>query len=460
MKVTIQGCLIRLTDKQHRIIEDMIRRFESATRYTYARLCNETPIPAIRKDVQRKFELNSFWAECAMDRAKAAYKTAQNLTKEGKLQSPRKLIWGGRRNFELRSRGKISKEQWRHIRSNQFWSIGQKQKKGNRNLRIERTEDGYQLRITIGKRQWMRCRLWIPEKFRAALNKHLEGEPCYTVRVKRGDDDRYRVYITFDAELPPQTADFSEGAIGIDLNPAGQAWTETNAAGQLLKSGWVDTPELQYARRGKRDWIVSQVARQVAKLARRKKKGIVIEDLKFRRGTGHGRKLNRIFSNFIYRRLSTAIAREAAKQGVAIKQVNPAYSSVIGKLKYQSTYPHLAVHNAAAYVLARRGLGFIDMPKGRQRALAYEALEARLGKKKLHYWSFWRSLKSGAYSANGKSHRTTGEDEQGIAPTRSGGEIPPRYRRKGVSSETQPGNPAPLVGVLSREGNQGARRVK
>jgi len=77
-------------------------------------------------------------------------------------------------------------------------------------------------------------------------------------------------------------------------------------------------------------------------------------------------------------------------------------------------------------------------------------LEAKLGKKKLHHWSFWRSLNnSGANSANGKSHRTMGEDEQGIAPTRSEGEIPSRYRGKRVSFNTQPESPAPIKGVLS-----------
>jgi IS605 OrfB family transposase len=448
MKTTIQGVLIRLTDEQREVIEDMVRRFEGATRYAYARICDGVPILDIEKDVMQKFNLNSRWAKDAVSRAKATYATAEKLVEKGRLESPRKLIWGGRKNFERRSNGKITNEEWRRTRSNQFWSRGDKSKGGNLNLRIEPKTENYQLRITIGNRQWIRCQLWIPEKFRVMLNTHLDGEPCYTVRVKRGTDNRYRVYITFDAEFSTQNVGFEAGAIGVDLNPSGQAWAETNAQGQLLDKGWINTPELQYARRGRRDWLIGQVAHQIVGLARSKGKALVVEQLNFRRGNNRGRKLNRIFSNFVYNRLIDAILREAKQQGVVVKQVNPAFSSVIGQMKYQKVYPHLAIHEAAAYVLARRGLGFIDMPTGQQRKLAEEAMEARLSEKRLHHWAFWQSLKRAAHSGNGKSPGTTGEPEQGVAPTRSAGEIPAPYRGKGTSGESEKGgigSSTPLV---------------
>jgi IS605 OrfB family transposase len=415
------------------------------------------PILDIEKDVAQKFGFNSRWAKDAVARAKAAHDGAEKLVEQGSLESPRKLIWGGRKNFERRSQGEITNEEWKRIRSSQFWSRGDKSKGGNLNLRIESTEEGYQLRITTGTRQWVYCRLWIPDKFRPMLNAHLNNEPCYTVRIKRGDDDRYRIFITFDVKLPTQTIGFADGAIGVDLNPSGQAWAETNAQGQLLGKGWINTPELQYARRGRRDWLIGQVAHEIIELARTRGKGVVLEKLKFKRDKNQGRKLNRIFNNFTHSRLIEAIVREAKQQGMAVKQVNPAFSSVIGKMKYQEVYPHLAIHEAAAYVLARRGLRFIDMPIGSQRKQASEALEARTSENKLHHWVYWRSLNSGAHSANRKPSRTTGEEMQGQAPTCFEGETPSRHRGKGSDGEPlkgdgsskpsdQPGSPA------SREG--------
>ena len=461
MKTTIQGVLIRLTDEQREIIEDLIRRFESATRYAYARICDGVPILDIEKDAMGKFGLNSRWAKDAVSRAKAAYAGVEALVERGKLESPRKLIWGGRRNFERRSKGEITNEEWRRIRSNQFWSRGDRSKNGNLNLRIVSTK-GYQLRIAIGNRRWIHCWLWIPDKFRDMLDAHLNNEPCYTVRIKRGKDDRYRVFITFDVEPPAHSVGFEGGAIGVDLNPSGQAWAETNAQGQLIDNGWINTHELQYARRGRRDWLIGQVAHQIIELAKTKGKGIVLERLEFERRKSHGRKLNRIFHQFTYMRLAEAVVREARQQGVAVKRVNPAFSSVIGQMKYRRVYHHLAVHEAAAYVLGRRGIGFIDMPTGRQRRLAEEALEARLREKKLHYWAFWRSLKRAANSGNGKPPGTTGEPEQGIAPTRSGGETPPPYRGKGISGESEKGgfgSSMPLVQPGSPASHEGCTRT-
>ena len=183
----------------------------------------------------------------------------------------------------------------------------------------------------------------------------------------------------------------------------------------------------------------------------------MLELLKFRRDKNYGRKLNRIFGNFTYSRLIEAIVREAKQRGVAIRQVNPAYSSVIGRCKYQAVYPHLAIHEAAALVLARRGLGFIDMPTGRQLELAMEATEARRSRQKLHHWVFWRSLERATNSGNRKSRRTIGESEQGVAPTCLASESPASCRGKGTGGNQQKGDgsSSPLVqpgSPASREG--------
>ena len=44
----------------------------------------------------------------------------------------------------------------------------------------------------------------------------------------------------------------------------------------------------------------------------------------------------------------------AAREGVEVRKVHPAYTSVIGRLKYQPQYG-ISVHASAALVIARRG---------------------------------------------------------------------------------------------------------
>ena len=49
--------------------------------------------------------------------------------------------------------------------------------------------------------------------------------------------------------------------------------------------------------------------------------------------------------------------------GFRVKKVNPAYTSVIGRFKYMKKYG-LSVHESAALVIGRRGLGYRErVPK-------------------------------------------------------------------------------------------------
>ncbi|WP_444508950.1 hypothetical protein, partial [Enterobacter mori] len=49
------------------------------------------------------------------------------------------------------------------------------------------------------------------------------------------------------------------------------------------------------------------------------------------------------------------LIRMALRNGLSVKTVNPAYTSVIGKLKYSKKYG-ISVHETAAFTIARRGL--------------------------------------------------------------------------------------------------------
>ena len=56
-----------------------------------------------------------------------------------------------------------------------------------------------------------------------------------------------------------------------------------------------------------------------------------------------------------------------------IKKVNPAYTSVIGRFKYAKMYG-LSVHEAASFVIGRRGLDFEEkIPKELFNQLTHES---------------------------------------------------------------------------------------
>ncbi|NNG66377.1 IS200/IS605 family accessory protein TnpB-related protein, partial [Caldanaerobacter subterraneus] len=75
-----------------------------------------------------------------------------------------------------------------------------------------------------------------------------------------------------------------------------------------------------------------------------------------KRGDFSGKKSRRIRHNFSYKSLLKKIKVLARREGIEVIEVNPAYTSIIGMLKYA---PHYMITKdvAAAYVIARKGLG-------------------------------------------------------------------------------------------------------
>ena len=71
---------------------------------------------------------------------------------------------------------------------------------------------------------------------------------------------------------------------------------------------------------------------------------------------GESRRYSRMLSSFSYGKVKAYFLSRGYRQGVEVHQVNPAFSSVIGRVKFMERYG-LSVHQAAALVLARRLLG-------------------------------------------------------------------------------------------------------
>jgi len=85
----------------------------------------------------------------------------------------------------------------------------------------------------------------------------------------------------------------------------------------------------------------------------------VIEDLDFKGKkkslkSGVKKNYNVMLSSFAYNKIIQLIKSRCIDKGIELFEVNPAYTSVIGRLKYQKRY-RLGIHQAASLVIARRG---------------------------------------------------------------------------------------------------------
>ena len=152
------------------------------------------------------------------------------------------------------------------------------------------------------------------------------------------------------------TTDRRRGAIGVDLNADHLAVAETDASGNYLNAWRV--PLVTYGNsQHQAEALIGDAVAGVVEYAREVGKPIVIEKLDFRQKKavleGESRRYSRMLSSFSYGKIKAYFLSRGYRQGMEIYQVNPAYSSVIGRVKFSERYG-LTVHQAAALVLARR----------------------------------------------------------------------------------------------------------
>ena len=173
------------------------------------------------------------------------------------------------------------------------------------------------------------------------------------------DDKGWRVFATTDMASVPVVTDRARGAVGVDLNVDHLAVSETDSSGNWVRS-W-RAPLVTYRKsQHQAETLIGDVVAGVVAYAREAGKPIVLEKLDFRQKKavleGESRRYNRMLSSFSYGRVKACFLSRGIRQGVEVHQVNPASSSVIGRVKFMERYG-LSVHQAAALALARRLLG-------------------------------------------------------------------------------------------------------
>jgi IS605 OrfB family transposase len=196
----------------------------------------------------------------------------------------------------------------------------------------------------------------------------------YSVRLKVKNGNVY-AFISIEEKLPPITIKKDNGIIGIDVNayPFHLALAFTSKDGNLEKYQSISLNELLDVNSEKRQYLEWQVAHKIIEIAKEENKAIAIENLeklpKGKRGDGLS-KLRIRLQKWSYKRLLNKIEVLAKRNGIELIKVNPAYTSVIGKLKYSPQY-NIDKDIAGAYVIARRGLGYKEkLPKNYKELLS------------------------------------------------------------------------------------------
>ena len=242
-------------------------------------------------------------------------------------------------------------------------------------------------------------------------------------RFKR-DGKGWRVFATSQMMDVPVVTDRRRGVIGVDLNADHLAIAETDASGNCLHAWRV--PLGTYGKSTHQaEALIGDAVTNVVEYARDVGKPIVIEKLDFRQKKaaleGESRKYSRMLSSFSYGKVKAYLISRGYREGVEVHQVNPAFSSVIGRVKFMERYG-LSVHQAAALVLARRLLNCSERiprrwvcPVGNGVHVAF-TVPAR--KRVKHVWTYWGAISGQLRPALAAQHRL-GKRRRGPNPVQA-----------------------------------------
>ena len=298
-----------------------------------------------------------------------------------KINKENKIIFGGKKLFEKRKKGKISKEEFQLKRLISLYSMGKQQSTANPKFRII-TENYVIFQPTVHEKFYLKIN---PNKnYQKYILQLIELQNQKKIPISYKLDTEY-VYVSFDLNKLKSERIISEKIkdryFAIDMNPnyIGYSIVEwlneleykiidkgafslkkLNDYDNLLKGkGFAsDSKERKYIT-NKRNFEVINIAHKLVKIAEHYRcESFVMEDLIIKsKDNKKGSRINKLCNNQWCRNIFVNQIKKICKlNNVKILEVIPNYSSFIGNLVYRKE--RLPDFILASIEISRRGYEF------------------------------------------------------------------------------------------------------
>lgn len=297
-------------------------------------------------------------------------------------------------------------EDWRKSRGGNFYAVGKGSADGNNPVcPIRHIEDDI-FSVTIHPPRFLRCDYAedIELEFEVTgQRKHdllyaLESNKPVTVQIFRREDkdDAWYIHLCTYVQTVPTISNKKNGCIGIDLNAESIDVIYIKCDGNPLSQDGrfvLFSFPLPTGTTGQKQAELRDIVADIVRIAECYECPIAVENLDFSKKKSQlrhsgSRRYNRMLSGFVYDKFRACLMVRAEKRGIEVKFINPAFTSIIGMVKYMPRYG-LNSGSAAAMVIARRALGYKEiMPQAWLNALSRPVDQDRAS------WSGWKVLAS------------------------------------------------------------------
>ena len=277
--------------------------------------------------------------------------------------------FGGKKIARLRSTTDISHEellkQYNHKRNHLISVCGRRQGKYSNNLFKYHVDEGFLIYRCSSENREIKLDINFHKNAEYLIKavKLPHNTPGKAVQYDLIDHGEYFI-IRAVCEVETENVEFdrSTGAVGIDINVDHIALCETDRHGNCIKLKTIRMP-LKGKDTNQRRHIIRNVAKEAVLESVRSNKPFVIENLDFKKKKSlmryEYRRQNQTLSEFAYTQMTEAIKSRCRKERVAIKEIDPAYTSRIARDKYMKPMG-CSIHMAASYVITRRGCNYND----------------------------------------------------------------------------------------------------
>ena len=233
------------------LIKEYRKQYSSVLHFAYNRRYEGVS----EKDIEHKISslnniplIKSYIGRCAVKHATQLIKT-----------DDRKRIFGGKKNFIARCKGKITKDEFLKKRLSNLYIIGEANYHGNRFIIINEDLESFTFKPTKKDR----IILYIDgryKRYKSILNKlyHLQQDKQIPITYEL--DNEY-IYITYDEGLVEQHIDYKpikNRIFAIDLNPNYIGWSvvdwKSSSKFEVVKSGVIsikDINDIDFGLKGK-----------------------------------------------------------------------------------------------------------------------------------------------------------------------------------------------------------------
>ena len=319
------------------------------------------------------------------------------LRKLESLSQPKYIVFGGKYKLKDYTYNELMNKKY-----NEFSISGRKDAKyGNFVFKATPLDDGsFHIKFhLIDGKEYELTNIKFPycgEELAKVLKKDMPNKEmtpiCFGI-VKKIDAlgrKYYQFKVSFNiGSTKRYNKDTSAGCFGMDFNYGHLDLTEIDGKGNMIENHII--PYKTDGTSSENEVSLRQALDKVGNLVSKNHKVLVVEKLDTsnskRKSTYRDKKTNRIFHMFPYQRYLEFVEYISFKYGFETIKVAPAYTSVIGAIKYKNMMK-LNSHIAASFVIARRGMGFSHnekIPKQYKQIVSGDFVQK-------HYWAKFNKI--------------------------------------------------------------------